>query len=256
MRALLLFAGALALAGPVFAQTPDEDWELATNVEQQLTLATLDFGGTLLALRCRDGELDMLLTGVPVSIGTTRTVQVSAGEIRNEEQVWLTRAGEPILSVDEPARLARQLRGGGELDVRLDGETEADRPRRYRLPVPASIAAINTVLSACDIPLEEPRDLITRIPVGSAPAWREPPRPEYPDNPGALRASNAVVRVSCLVGPEWELVDCRADSENPAGHGFAGSAITAVRRAKIDPPRNGADVRGGLVRFTLRFSLS
>ncbi len=153
---LAIVTAVLALAAPALAQGPDEDWDLTVNAEQQLTAATVDFGDNLLALRCRAGALDFLLIGVPVSVGTTRRVRVSAGAIVDEDQVWAAQTGQPVLGASEPARLARQLRAGGELDVRIDRETDADRPLRYRLTAPASAASVNTVLTACAEPLDEP----------------------------------------------------------------------------------------------------
>lgn len=247
----------LALASPVFAQDaspPSEDWDLTVDADRQLTLATVDFGENLLALRCRSGALDLLLTGVPVSVGTTRNVRVSAGAIVDEDQVWVAQVGQPVLGADEPARLARQLRAGGELDVRIDKETDADRSRRYRLTAPASAASVNTVLTACGLPLDEPRDLIPRSSVASGPVWKSQPEPRFPDNPEALRVNGARVQVSCIVGEGLALTDCRVESESPTGLGFGASALAAARRAEIGPAADGSDARGRLIRFTVRFA--
>lgn len=148
-RPLLIAALAAALASPAFAQDPAEDWDLTVNAEQQLTLATLDFGDNVLALRCRAGVLDLLLTGVPVSIGTTRSVRVSAGALVDESQTWVAWTGQPILGATDPARLAGELRAGGLFDIRVDRETDADRPLRYQLTLPASAASVDAVLTAC-----------------------------------------------------------------------------------------------------------
>lgn len=157
MRRLTAALGVLALAWPAFAQDAGEDWDLTVDADRQLTLATLDFGENVLALRCRAGVLDLLLTGVPVSIGTTRDVRISIGAVVDEDHVWAAQAGQPILGADQPARLARLLRAGGELDVRIDRETDADRPLRYRFPLSASAASVNAVLTACGAPLDEPQ---------------------------------------------------------------------------------------------------
>lgn len=253
MRRLTLALCLLAVSSPALAQQAGEDWDLTTNADQQLSLATLDFGANVLALRCRAGELDLLLTGVPVSTGETRKARVSIGAIGAEDQLWTAQTGQPVLGADEPARLARQLRAGGELDVRLDPEDAADRPRRYRLPVPASRASVNAVLTACGQPLEEPRDLIARSAAGFLPTWVAAPQVQYPSEPGAGTVQNAMVRVSCLVGPEWGLQDCRADMERPSGFGFGDKAVAAAAQSTISPPADGVDLRGRLIRFTIRF---
>lgn len=243
----------LAVASPALAQDPAEDWDLTVDAEQQLTLATVDFGENLLAVRCQAGALDLLLTGVPVSVRTRRNVRVSAGAIVAEDQVWVAQAGQPVLGPVEPARLARQLRAGGELDVRIDKESDADQPRRYRLTTPASAASVNAVLTACGLPLDEPRDLIKRAPLGVGLAWRTAPQADFPDNPDALRIASARVGISCVVGQAMDLADCRVESEDPAGHGFGANALAAARSAEIAPP-DGLDPRGWLVRFTIQFA--
>jgi hypothetical protein len=252
IRAVALLA-AVSATSPALAQQATEDWDLTTNADQQLTLATLDFGANVLALRCRAGALDMLLTGVPVSTGATRKVQVSVGPIVAEDQVWIAQPGQPVLGADEPARLARQLRAGGDLDIRLDPEDPTDRSRRYRLTAPASAAAVNTVLTACDQALDEPRDLLLRLPAGEGPVWARPPEPAYPSGAVADNIAEAVVRVSCVIAPDWSTDDCRVESENPQGHGFGDSAVAAGNQAQLGPPASGVDTRGRLARFSVRF---
>lgn len=253
---LILTAGlaALALETPTLGQDPGDDWDLTVRPEHQLTAATLDFGDNLLALRCRAGVLDVLVSGVPASAGPTRRVRVSAGAIADEEREWIAQAGQPVLGADEPQRLARQLRAGGELDLRVEPETEADRARRYRLPVPPSAGSIDAVLSACGVPLVEPRDLLRRVAVSEGPAWRIL-HVDYPTTQGALRARQGEVQLSCVVSAAWGLDDCRADVEEPEGVGFAGAALDAARRARLSPPESGADVRGQRIRFTVRFRM-
>jgi hypothetical protein len=150
--AAAVLAGA---ASPSLAQDAAEDWELTVNTDQQLTLATLDFGANVLALRCRAGGLDLLLTGVPVSIGADRSVRVSVGSIVDEPQIWVAQVGHPVLGAPDPARLARQLRAGGALDIRIDRETDEDPPLRYQLTLPASAASVNTVLVACGAAVDD-----------------------------------------------------------------------------------------------------
>lgn len=254
--AFVLGAAFAALASPALAQqsAPSEDWDLTANAEQQLTLATVDFGENVLALRCRAGALDLLLTGVPASVGTTRRIRVSAGGIVEEDQIWAAQAGQPVLGADEPARLARQLRAGGDLDLRIDKETDADRPRRYRLTAPASAASVDAVLTACGEPLAEPRDLIRRAGAGPGLLWEVAPTSEFPRTPAALRSNGGGVRVSCVIGADWGLQDCRVESEQPEGLGFGASAVAGALQARVRPPADGSDMRGQLVRFSARFS--
>jgi len=253
-RALAAFAllASAALALPASAQEASEDWDLTTSVERQLTLATLDFGDNVLALRCSAGALDLLVTGAPVSTAATRKVRVSAGAIAAEDQVWITQAGQPVLGADEPARLARQLRPGGQLDVRIEPETEAERPHRFRLTVPASANAVNAVLTACGQPLDEPRDLIARVPLPNL-RWETAPQPTFPAAASNRRVENGLVRMSCVVAENLTLRDCLADVENPKDVGFADSALAAVAQSRMAPPLDGTDMRGRIARFAIRF---
>ena len=241
-------------ASPALAQQATEDWDLTTNAEQQLTLATLDFGANVLALRCRAGELDMLLTGVPVSTGATRKVQVSAGAIAAADQIWIAQPGQPVLGADEPARLARQLRAGGDLDVRLDPENPTDRSHRYRLTAPASVAAVDAVLTACGQPLDEPRDLLVRD--SETATWAAMGIPAYPTGLAAENAGRGRVRLSCVIAPDWGLTDCRVESESPPNAGFGASALRSARESRVAPPASGTDIRGQLVLFAVRFEPS
>lgn len=251
----LILGLAVLLGASAPATDPEGDWDLAIRPELGLTAASLTFDQNILALRCREGVLDMLVSGLPVSTGESRMVRVSAGAIADEEQRWFARPGEPVLGPEEPARLARQLRAGGELDLRVEPEAEGERPRRYRLPIPASGASVDAVLAACGTPRDEPRDLLRRASGADSPIWRAQPRPEFPPSREAMQAGSGTVQVSCVIGPAWELADCRAETETPPGAGFAQAAIRAAERAEISPPRSGADVRGQVIRFTARFRL-
>ena len=251
-----LILGIVVLVGAAPRTTdPEGDWDLTTRPDLELTAASLTFNQNVLALRCREGVLDMLVSGLPVSTGESRTVRVSAGAIDDEEQRWIARPGERVLGPEEPARLARQLRAGGEMDLRVEPEAEGERPRRYRLPVPASAASVDTVLTACRTPLSDPRDLLRRASVSDGPVWRTHLAPDYPTNREAMRAGAGEVKLSCVIGPGWRLEDCRADLETPPGAGFAEAAIRAAERSSVSPPASGADVRGQVVRFTNRFLL-
>lgn len=237
------------LAGPAVAQDPSEDWDLVVDPVQQTTLATLDFGDNLIALRCRGGALDMLITGTPATSASSRTVRVTAGAIAGERQVWLTQPNQPFLTPPEPNRLARQLKAGGQLDLRLEAAPDVSEPaRRYRLPVPASAASVDRVLTACGQPLVDPRDLLARI--EGEPVWTTPPTAAFPPGARARGATEGTVRLNCVVAPANRLSDCRVESEQPPGVGFAQSALAGAAAAQLD---TSTDQAGRVVRTTIRF---
>lgn len=253
MRIAALFLCLLALAGPAFAQDGTEDWDLTTDAQQQLTLASLDFGDNALALRCKAGNLELLLTGVPPSTADTRSVRVTAGLIADERQVWQTQPGLPVLSASEPDRLARQIRNGAELDIRVEGSAAEGPARRYRLPIPASTRAVDQVLAACRRPLSDDWD---GLPHGAENVtWTQMPVAEFPEAAMAAGAEAGNVRLGCLLTAGGDLNDCRIDLESPAGVNFGKEALRAAKAARVGLPADGAGA-GSVVHFTIRFRAS
>lgn len=242
-----------AFISPSFAQDGAEDWDLTTDAQQQLTLASLDFGDNVLALRCKSGGLELLLTGVPTTTADTRSVRVTAGLIVDEQQTWQTRAGLPVLSASEPDRLARQIRDGAELDIRVEGSAAGERIMRYRLPVPASARSVNQVLDACGRPLSDDWDRLSRAP--DLVAWAHMPVADFPEAAMRTGVEAGDVRLGCIVEVGGDLDDCRIVSESPAGADFGAEALQAAKASRVRLPPDGAGV-GSVVHFTIRFRVS
>ncbi|NBW12429.1 MAG: hypothetical protein EBR82_30800 [Caulobacteraceae bacterium] len=259
--AILGLSFALAAPGLAFAQTapapaPAEDWDLAVRPETQLTAATVDFGTSLVAVRCQAGTLDVLLTGAPAAAGTDRHVRLSVGAIADEEQVWLSTPGSPVVSPPNADRVARQLRTGGTLDVRIDalpagGDFPATPPRRYRLPIPASPAAIDQVLTACGQPLTNPRDALPRA---TAVTWRTLPQGQFPQGAMQDGVKAAAVRLSCLVGASGTPEECLVVSTDPPRDDFRQQALDAARLGALDLGAMPGQA-GRVIEFTIRYRL-
>ncbi len=254
MRRVALALAAVGLTSPAMAQDVSADWDLTTDPARQVTLATLNFGSNQIALRCKTGVLDFLLTGVPTTVASP-AVTVTAGAIQNERQQWLAWPDQPIISPPEPARFARQLRAGGELDIRLDPGSAGERPRRYRLPVSPSIAAADQVLSACSIPLNDDWDLRQRAELGTA-VWARPIIPEFPELAASRGVENGEVAVGCAIAAGGLLDECRILSETPQGAGFGRSALRSAERSRVELPDDEGSVIGKVVTFTVRFRIS
>ena len=251
MRAVAFTLLVAALAGPTLAQEVAEDWDLTTDPQQQLTLASLDFGSNALALRCKAGVLELLLTGTPVATSDSRSVEVTAGLIANEKQTWQTQAGLTVLSASEPDRLARQIRAGGELDIRIDGAAVGERPRRYRLPIPASAVSVDQVLVSCGRPLSDDWDGLPRS--KEMLAWNGDPTPDFPEAAMQAGADVGAVVLGCIVAAGGDLDVCRILSETPTGVGFGKEALKAARASQVRlAPGNISDL-GRFVQFTIRF---
>lgn len=259
MRALVfLVLISAALAGPSFAQEPlsdtapdSADWDLVQD-SGRLTMATLDFGTNALAIRCQQDVFEFVLTGVPAVDTSSRVVSVTVGSRPLEKRYWSTQPGATHLYAAEPERLARQLREGGVLDIRLEPATDAEQARRYQFPVPPSAAAVNQVLTACDERLEDDRDAIPRAgPV----RWALRPTPYYPDNDAAVRARAGRVELTCIVAEDFGLRNCRVEAESPANSGFGASALRAAAQARLDAAGEEAPVPGTVVSFPIAFLL-
>ena len=241
----------LAVASPALAQDATEDWDLTVDPTRQLTLASLDFGDNALALRCQAGVLDLLLTGTPTSVEASRAVRVSAGGIADELQTWQTQPGLPVLSASEPDRLARQLRAGGDLNVRIEPTTAGGRATRFRLTTPPSTASVDQVLSACGASLADEWDLLPRA--GGSVTWEHQVPPEYPEAAAVRDISLASVRLACIVPANGRLEDCRVLYEAPDGLGFGRNALAAARSSRVALPAGDLSDVGKVVQFTMRF---
>ena len=255
MKRLWMFAlvlgVTLAVASPTFAQEPAEDWDLTVDPAQQLTLATLDFGDNALALRCKAGTLDLLMTGTPVTDASTRVVQVTVGGLQGERQGWLSQPGTPVLSASEPDRLARLLKPGGELGLRIEPLAEGGRATRYLLPIPTSASSIDTVLSACHANLADEWDLRPR-PVTPV-TWAHQEFPEYPEAAAVRDIPLATVRIACIVPADGRLDDCRVLYEAPDGMGFGRSALAAARDSRVGLPEGDTSSVGAVIVYSARF---
>lgn len=250
-RAVAIALASLAAASPSLAQDVTEDWDLTVDPAQQLTMASLDFGGTAVALRCKAGGLDFLLTGAPASTESFRIVRVTAGGIADERQHWDALPGAPVLSASDPARLARQLRAGGDLDLRIEPAATGERPIRFRLPTPPSVAALDQVLSACGAALTDDWDLRPRA--SSDVLWERMVAPEYPSAALGRGVSLGSARLACIVPASGRFSECRILSESPPGLDFGQSALAAARRSRVRLPENDTDSVGKVVQYTVRF---
>ncbi|MDP2765074.1 MAG: hypothetical protein Q8O54_09580 [Brevundimonas sp.] len=248
----LALAMSLATASTAFAQDATEDWDLTVDPAQALTLASLDFGGNAVALRCKAGMLEFLLTGVPTSTEAVRTVQVTAGGIAGESQTWRAHADTPVLSADEPDRLARQLRAGGDLELRIEPVAAGGRGMRFSLTIPPSATALDQVLSACGAALTDEWDLRPRA-FSDTIVWERVVSAEYPEAAVERQIPLASVRLACIVPANGRLDECRIVFESHDGLGFGRNALAAARESRIRLPDGDLSAVGKVVHYNVRF---
>lgn len=196
--------------------------------------------------------MEVLLTGVSPTAAESRAVQVTVGLISDERQNWRTQAGLPVLSASEPDRLSRQMRAGGELDILIDGTGTGDRARRYRLPVPASARSVDQVLAACDRPLSDDWDGLSRH--TDSLLWADAPVADFPTVALRSGVEAGTVVLQCIVETGGDLDVCRVVSEVPKGADFGKEAMEAAIAARVQLAPNDAASIGRVVQFTQRFS--
>ncbi|MDI6626015.1 MAG: hypothetical protein QME55_14895 [Brevundimonas sp.] len=246
----------LAAVSPSIGQEASEDWNLITDPAQRVTLATLDFGDTGLALRCKADVLEFLLIGTPTTSATFRDVRVTAGGIADEGQAWSSPPGFAVLSASEPGRLARQLRAGGDLIVQLEPASPNEPALRYQMATPPSAAALDRVLSACEEPLADDWDLLPRLGTDGGVTWARGPRPEFPGAALHANARHGSVQLGCIVPADGRLRECRILSETPPDLGFGEKALSSALRSRIALPENDTSAVGKVLKFTIRFAIS
>lgn len=232
----------LGTANMALAQDAADDWDLRVNPESDLVAASLTFdSGVAVGVRCFGGRYDALLAGLPAAAEDvdTRELSVQFGEEPASDQRWSVATDRRVVVSDLPARFARTLRDGGRMQVVLRGGGANGANLRYVFDLPASSAAVDQTLQACDKPLVDPRDAELEalgeqgLPGGLG--WAEQPRPNYPSGRTYVRGFAVI---SCLTQPDGRLRDCAVESQHPLDGGFGDAALRATRRGRIQVTEN------------------
>lgn len=241
---------ALVLAFPVLAQDADGDWDLREDAARNLTLATLEYeGAPALAVRCLNGEVAVLMTNLPAPIATVNPVEMDVAG-RSPGSSWRPLGDGRSAYHPAPGIAARDLLRGGVVVLRAPN---ADgRMQRFSLAAPANSASIARVLQACGQPISDARDDRVRM-SPSAIRWLERAQPEFPQLAASKGIGAGEVMVSCVVGGEGRLQDCRVESEYPENAGFGQETERALRRARLAVSDTSPE--GALVVLSMRFRI-
>lgn len=265
MRTALVLLAALAASQPAFAQdaSADDDWNLIQRPEQKLTMAATVFDtGIGIAVRCLDGNFEVLLAGLPAAEGPTRRLRVGLNGAELYDESWTGTDDPTAWFSDFPMNFARRMRGGGTLNVIVPGENGQPN-RRYVLGLPASTTAIDTVLTACGRPLVDMRsNPVTWVAEdGSIPdlQWGRRPMPTYPDKAVNGRVGAGRVVLSCIVQPQGRVDDCVVESERPGGYGFGEASRRAAQRSTMAVPADPAEaalIVGRRISFAINYRMA
>lgn len=228
-----------AIALPAFAQdtAPDADWEVLRDSAKKSLIAYIPVTtGLVLAVRCVDGALDGVITGLPQFPAgrLTRPLGLAFGDERMHQTRWSVTTDRTVAISDYPAAFARSLKRGGPLRIMIPGGAEDGRNLRHDLVLPPSSAAIEETLTACNRPLEDPRDaLLPDIEENGLPTgfhWATPPRPRALMN---LTTQGYVV-ATCVAQADGSLNTCQIESEQPPKARLGEAVLRSTRDARID----------------------
>jgi hypothetical protein len=229
-------AAAITLLGLVLGPAPawaasDDDWELALDPRQELTMAAVRYeGGQAIVAQCQRGRLVVMIAGLPPQEGRLN-LTATRTDGRSTSQIWAPVAGPGVFRSASPAREARFMRGGGAYTIR--SATEAGAPAIATFDLPAQSANLDRVLTDCGWALQDDRDLLEEADVTLDPPSARSDRPAY-------RLPSVPEReVSCVVR-ETRFQDCRADHPPSQRTSNTRSLIRAVQGERAYVPL-GAD---------------
>jgi len=240
MKPALSALALIALSAPAAAQEAGTqgDWDL---VREGLSVsAVLGFEpAPNFIVRCSRDRLDVLITGLPPASADTlsRPIEMRWDDDEPTKPNWQPLSSK-IVASRFPAWHARMLRQGGSL--RMLVRSEADQPgSEYRLDIPPSPGAIDTVLEACDTPLTDARDALMREAVDPALAlaadWSRRPTPVFPQAAQSAGIEAGTAQLLCQVSPEGRFSSCEVQSEFPPGGGFGEASVASMRNARLAP---------------------
>ena len=250
-----------AVPGQAAPQPPGEaDWDVTRDPRHKSVIAWIPVtSGLALAVRCVDGAMDTVIAGLPATPTgqATRPLHIAFGDAPLRQTNWNVTTDRTVAIADYPAAFARKLRQGGPLKIMIPGGAEGGRNLRHNLTLPPSSAAIEEALTACGVPLDDPRDaLLPDIDPRGMPAgirWETAPRPRYPNTNYA--AGYAVV--SCLAAADGALNQCQVESEQPAGSRFGEAALRAMPRARVGSTTDpAAPIMPRMIGFRVNFYMA
>ncbi len=223
----------VALAGSALAQDTT-DWETYRNDRDNTVAAYLrTTTGLTLLVRCQQGAFTAFVAGLPEDATETRTLGVAFGDDEIYDREWTNDSGGTSAFADLPAPLARSLREGGQMQLRVPGGGEGGAAVRYVLDLPPSTAAIDQTLTACDRPLVDPRDAeleaVGENGLPTAVVWQRVPQPRFPDT----RYARGFAVVSCIAGADGRPRDCVVETEHPHDGRFGKALLDSMGRSRL-----------------------
>lgn len=250
----------LAGAGSALAQDTADDWEVIRQPERDSVFAYVPTStGLTIGFRCIDGVYGAIIAGLPEAPRNAeiRTLRIRIGDEEARDSVWNVSTDRTIALADYPASLARSMREGGTINIIVPGGGGEGRNLRHELDLPASSAAIDETLTACERPTEDPRDaLLPEITESGLPGgvnWARPPAPSYPRN----NYQRGYAVLTCVVQPDGALAQCEVESEFPTDGRFGRNALRGTANARIvSPGETPGQYAPRIIGFRVNFRMS
>lgn len=248
-----LLAVILLANGPSAAQD-DGDWDFGEDPTRELSIAAVTFPNFGVAVRCMEGSLSVVLSGLPVASGE-RSLRYRIGDRPETESQWVSGRDSNSAFAIWPRSIAAELGRGGRLFVTApDGETS----RRFVVDLPPSAASVERVFQACGRELEPPeRDAAPTDEEFPGLVWKRVARSEYPERALSSNLGGGLAAITCYAQSSGRLTDCTVESEFPENGGFGRAAtLGAQRSARVAAaPGSSETIEGRRVAFVTRFAL-
>jgi hypothetical protein len=214
----------------VRGQDPESDWDYAVAEDGTSSVASVGYSsGFVVSVTCYGGGMiNVVMTGLPPVGGDRYSVGATRADGRTTTVPTAT-LNSGTLSVEYDERIARVMRGGGELTLRL--ERGQSPPVVVQVDLPEQHTNLDRVIAQCGRRLEEPRDALPiLVDLQSA------PRASFPPARRARTGSSewARVEISCVVSPETRLEDCQIEHQDGGDSSYGSAVSRAYDGVRVD----------------------
>lgn len=211
-------------------QDPESDWDYAVAEGNISSVASIGYSsGLVVSVTCYGrGTIDVVMTGLPPAEGDRYSIRLSRSDGRTTTlPAAILNSG--MLSVDYDERIARIMRGGGELVMRL--ERMHSPPVVVQVDLPKQHANLDRVIEHCGRRLDEPRDALPILV-----DLRSVPRATFPPARRSRTGSSewARVEISCVVSTGTRLEDCQVEHREGANSSYGSAVARAYEGVRVD----------------------
>jgi hypothetical protein len=247
-------AAALSLGSPLCASAQDagaHEWDFGRDPARKLAIAAVSYENFGVAVRCLDGILSVVVSGLPEGRGV-RTFRYQMGDQTETDSRWVAAGDGTTAFAVWPTRTAAGMAKGGRLSL---GVRDGERMRRIAVDLPPSTGAVSQVFQACgrELTSETEANEPDRENLGGL-RWRSTPEPSFPSR---TVASQGLAAVRCKVDRGGRLEDCSVESEFPEGGGFGRAAtLGAHRTGRVETDGQAGTMEGREIAFVVNYRMS